>query len=150
MPKINDGRKKFIAFILIIFLSFLCICSHSDHSCSLHHRRCGRTYGFICITQAGAGAVCPYIYSCLSLPQPYIRRLPVPHQTAHTEEHKRQSHRQGTEKKQDHIQTETGICNHHKCHPVSALSCCSAIVPVFLHQYRHQGDRNSCICQAGR
>lgn len=46
---------------------------------SLHHRRCGRTYGFICITQA-----------------------------AHTEEHKRQSHRQGTEKKQDHIQTKAG------------------------------------------
>ena len=36
MPKINDGRKKFIAFILIIFLSFLFVCSHSDHSCSLH------------------------------------------------------------------------------------------------------------------
>lgn len=36
MPKINDGRKKIIAFILIIFLSFLCVCSHSDHSCSLH------------------------------------------------------------------------------------------------------------------
>lgn len=36
MPKINDGRKKIIAFILTIFLSFLCVCSHSDHSCSLH------------------------------------------------------------------------------------------------------------------
>lgn len=36
MPKINDGRKKIIAFILIIFLSFLCVCSHSDHSCRLH------------------------------------------------------------------------------------------------------------------
>lgn len=46
---------------------------------SLHHRRCGRTYGFICITQA-----------------------------AHTEEREGKSHRQGTEKKQDHIQTEAG------------------------------------------
>ena len=36
MPRINDGRKKFIAFILIIILSFLCVCSHSDHSCSVH------------------------------------------------------------------------------------------------------------------
>lgn len=32
MPRINDGREKFIAFILIIMLSFLCVCSHSDHS----------------------------------------------------------------------------------------------------------------------
>lgn len=46
---------------------------------SLHHRRCGRTYGFICITQA-----------------------------AHTKEREGQSHRQGTEKKQDHIQTKAG------------------------------------------
>lgn len=36
MPRINDGRKNFIAFILIIILSFLCVCSHSDHSCSVH------------------------------------------------------------------------------------------------------------------
>lgn len=36
MPRINDGRKKFIAFILIIILSFLCVCSHSDHSCCVH------------------------------------------------------------------------------------------------------------------
>ena len=36
MPRINEGRKKFIAFILIITLSFLCVCSHSDHSCSVH------------------------------------------------------------------------------------------------------------------
>lgn len=36
MPRINEGRKKFIAFILIIILSFLCVCSHSDHSCNAH------------------------------------------------------------------------------------------------------------------
>ena len=36
MPRINEGRKKFITFILIITLSFLCVCSHSDHSCSVH------------------------------------------------------------------------------------------------------------------
>lgn len=34
MQGINGGRKKFIAFILITILSFLCICSHSDHSCN--------------------------------------------------------------------------------------------------------------------
>lgn len=36
MPRINEERKKFIAFILIIILSFLCVCSHSDHSYIAH------------------------------------------------------------------------------------------------------------------
>ncbi len=31
MYGINSGRKKFIAFILITILTFLCVCSHSDH-----------------------------------------------------------------------------------------------------------------------
>lgn len=31
MQGINGGRKKFIAFILITILTFLCVCSHSDH-----------------------------------------------------------------------------------------------------------------------
>ena len=45
MPRINDGRKKFIAFILIIILSFLCVCSHSDHSCSVHTGHTANTEG---------------------------------------------------------------------------------------------------------
>lgn len=40
MQGINDGRKKFIAFILITILTFLCVCSHSDHSCNI---RTGQT-----------------------------------------------------------------------------------------------------------
>ena len=45
MPRINDGRKKFIAFILIIILSFLCVCSHSDHSCNAHAGHTEHTEG---------------------------------------------------------------------------------------------------------
>lgn len=46
MPKINDGRKKIIAFILIIILSFLCVCSHSDHSCNAHAGHTEHTEAF--------------------------------------------------------------------------------------------------------
>ena len=35
MQGINDGRKKFIAFILITILTFLCVCSHSEHLCNI-------------------------------------------------------------------------------------------------------------------
>ena len=45
MPMINDGRKKFIAFILIIILSFLCVCSHSDHSYIAHTGHTANTEG---------------------------------------------------------------------------------------------------------
>lgn len=31
MQRVNGENKKFIAFILIVVLSFLCICSHGDH-----------------------------------------------------------------------------------------------------------------------
>lgn len=36
MQGINGGRKKFIAFILITILSFLCVCSHSDRLYNVH------------------------------------------------------------------------------------------------------------------
>lgn len=67
---------------------------------SLHHRRRGRTYGFICITQA-----------------------------AHTKEREGQSHRQGTEKKQDHIQTKAGSWMN-RCSSSWSLECsrCSSQV----------------------
>lgn len=42
MQGINGGRKKFIAFILITILSFLCVCSHSDHPCSVRTSHTGR------------------------------------------------------------------------------------------------------------